>query len=103
MTPAFLPEAKLEVAESLEWYDSQRAGLGDDFIHELNLALERILASPRQYRREPTYLGRRDVRIALLRRFPFQVIFHWKTDEIVIVVVAHHRREPGYWHKRVAD
>ena len=35
------PEAERDLAAARDWYDQQRAGLGDDFIDALALALYR--------------------------------------------------------------
>ena len=35
MTFAILPEAELEASEGTIWYEEQQAGLGDDFVDEV--------------------------------------------------------------------
>ena len=37
----------------------------------------------------------------LLDRFPYSVIYREKSGVIQIIAMAHHRRKPGYWSKRV--
>ncbi|WP_407936397.1 hypothetical protein [Limnochorda pilosa] len=39
-------------------------------------------------------------RRVLVRGFPYQVVYHLRPDEIVIVAVAHLKRRPGYWRNR---
>jgi hypothetical protein len=34
-------------------------------------------------------------------RFPYQIVYRRRPDEIVIVAVAHVKRKPGYWKDRV--
>ena len=49
-------------------------------------------------------LGRQlenNLRRALLRRFPFSLIYAVEANAIVIVAVSHQRRRPGYWRDRV--
>jgi plasmid stabilization system protein ParE len=42
------------------------------------------------------------VRRALLRRFPFALVFLQRPDgPIRVVAVAHVKRRPGYWLRRV--
>ena len=36
----------------------------------------------------------------LLRRFPYQLIYRQRADEIEVVAVMHQRRRPGYWRRR---
>ncbi|TMG80352.1 MAG: hypothetical protein E6H78_18725 [Betaproteobacteria bacterium] len=50
-------------------------------------------------------LGRpvgRGLRRAVLRRFPFSLIYAEGPDAIVIVAIAHHKRRLGYWRQRIA-
>ena len=37
-----------------------------------------------------------DIRIFFLNRFPYSLIFGIEGDGIVIIALAHQRREPGY-------
>jgi len=37
---------------------------------------------------------------AVLRRFPFSVVYKVRPDQIQIVALAHSRRSPGYWSQR---
>ena len=37
----------------------------------------------------------------LLRHFPFAVVYLVDPDVVTIVAVAHSKRKPGYWRKRV--
>ncbi len=37
----------------------------------------------------------------MLKHFPFTVVFRDSQDQIEIIAVAHHRRRPGYWAKRL--
>lgn len=39
-------------------------------------------------------------RRAVLRRFPFSLIYSEEPTEIVIIAVAHQKRRPGYWRGR---
>ena len=52
------------------WYEGQDEGLGDEFLAELERVLDRVAALPGQF---PQHHG--SVRRALLRRFPYAVIF----------------------------
>ncbi|MCL4204555.1 MAG: hypothetical protein KJ000_18875 [Pirellulaceae bacterium] len=37
----------------------------------------------------------------LMKRFPFVIVYRVTANHIEIVAVAHARREPGYWRKRL--
>ncbi|MBI3461482.1 MAG: type II toxin-antitoxin system RelE/ParE family toxin [Planctomycetes bacterium] len=36
----------------------------------------------------------------MLPRFPYRIIYEVRSDEIVILAIAHNRRRPGYWSRR---
>ena len=86
------PEAIAEARAAREWYEAQNAEAAEAFMHELDVAIERIEEAPRQW---PSYLD--DTRRYLLRRFPFIVVFRAVNDHVQILAVAHARRRPGYW------
>jgi hypothetical protein len=37
----------------------------------------------------------------VLSGFPYSVIFQLEDDIILVVAVAHAKRRPGYWRKRI--
>jgi hypothetical protein len=37
---------------------------------------------------------------ALMRRYPYQVIFRRHADQLVVIAVAHAARKPKYWADR---
>ena len=39
-------------------------------------------------------------RFAMLKRFPFSVVYENQTDRIFVLAVAHSRRREGYWQER---
>jgi hypothetical protein len=40
-------------------------------------------------------------RRAVVRRFPFSVIYTVFSDEILVVACVHGRRDPAHWQKRL--
>jgi hypothetical protein len=98
---AVLPEAELEAAEAVIWYDDQRLGLGDDFLFELTQALDRIRRGPAELPRLESYSGLHDVRRCLLKKFPYLVIFAYRPDDVAVIAVSHARRRPLYWLDRL--
>jgi hypothetical protein len=39
----------------------------------------------------------------LLHKFPYSLIYTIEHDHIHIFAVAHNKRKPGYWRKRIID
>lgn len=96
------PAARAELDGATLWYEDAAAGLGSDLLREVEAVLESILAGPAGYPLHPDVAPRLAVRRALLRRYPYSLV--WLTDpagDVVILAVAHTRRLPGYWLERV--
>jgi GNAT superfamily N-acetyltransferase len=96
------PEALDELAAAAEWYEERGPGLGDELLAEVDRLTARIDARPASFPfvlDAPRELG---IRRALLKRFPFALVFMAKPDgDIRVIAVAHAKRRPGYWIWRV--
>jgi plasmid stabilization system protein ParE len=78
------------------FYESASPGLGHDFLEDLRRVLDNVCAHPAVGEE----IGR-GMRRALLRRFPFSLIYAAEPDAILVVAIAHQRRRPGYWQDRI--
>ena len=92
----FLGAARAELRRAVDRYDTQVSGLGDELLAEVEHSLHRIAASPESG--SPHLSGTRRM---LVRRFPYAVIYRSDEQEVIVVAVAHHRRRPGYWIRRI--
>ena len=92
----FLPEAEQEMIEAAKYYQLQALGLGVDYLSEVERAVQSIAESPRTW---PVIEG--GLRRRLIRRFPFGILYRIAPTEIVIIAIAHLKRRPGYWKKRI--
>ena len=92
----FLPQAEQEMLKAARFYESQTAGLGVDYLSEVERAVQTIAESPTTW---PAIEGK--LRRRLIRRFPFGILYRIEPEEIVIIAVAHLRRKPWYWKKRI--
>ena len=84
------------MTEAALFYEAARSGLGDLFLDDIQRAIDTI--------RERPHLGiavAHGFRRALIRRFPFSLIYAVDGEEIVVIAVAHQRRSPSYWKDRV--
>jgi plasmid stabilization system protein ParE len=81
-----------ELAEVRVYYNSKVPGLGDEFVDEFERTALRIAATP-----ECWMTVNRDLRRALMRRFPYAILFRILRDGAIrITVVKHERRHPAY-------
>lgn len=98
MTSRFIirPAAEADIAEAALWYESRSLGLGTDFLRAVDVCLSEIQRGPELFPR--VY---RQVRRALLRRFPYAVYFVSTAGGIRVVACMHAKRDPRRWQRRV--
>ncbi|MFL5328865.1 MAG: type II toxin-antitoxin system RelE/ParE family toxin [Gemmataceae bacterium] len=85
-------EAQAEFDEAFDWYDEQRAGLGIEFVAEVQKVFDRIAVNPLVHR-----VVLSDIRKGVVRRFPYCVFYRPQVDRIEVVAVFHSRRDPSIW------
>jgi hypothetical protein len=91
------PFASIELAESIRWYESKCVGLGGELLGEVGKTIDRLTQNPETG--HPISLDQKTRRL-LVSRFPYQVVYRLRPDEVVIVALAHLKRRPGYWTRR---
>jgi plasmid stabilization system protein ParE len=87
--------AERDFAEAVLWYDSKQLGLGDAFLEAVATSLNDVAANPLRFP-----IVHRDVRRALLRRFPFAVYFALRGSEVQVIACMHGSRDPKRWQLR---
>lgn len=85
-----------EIDVVADWYLERSPDAENAFLAEVEDAFSVIFDTPLRW---PKYLY--STRRFLLHRFPFSVIYLSDPDVITIVAVAHNKRKPGYWKKRI--
>ena len=89
------PLAEADLVSARDWYDRQRAGLGSAFLFSIEEVFERISRTP-----EISPVVHRDLRRALIQRFPYAVYYRIEGDEVVVLGIFHAARAPGEWESR---
>ena len=95
------PEASTELEKAALWYESQRPGLGAEFLDAIDATLDRIATWPQAAPRVSGVSGDVPARKAPVSGFPYHIAYLDMPDTIRILAFAHDRREPGYWHSRL--
>jgi hypothetical protein len=90
-----------EAAEAAAWYEKERPGLGTEFEHATEAALDLLEQEIIPLVSMPGPAGTRGLKRLLLRRFPYSVIVLERDAEIFVIAFAHQARRPGYWRGRV--
>ena len=96
LTILLRPEAEAEVEEAYHWYEQRREGLGAGFLLCVEEVLEKISRDSESYP-----MVHKDIRRALIRRFPYGIFYIVEDQNIAVLAVFHGRRDPKQWQSRV--
>ena len=86
------------MTDAAEFYRSRSPMLARDFRVSFERALLDATESPEQF---PLYFARAGARRVKLERFPYHLVFLLEPDAIYVIALAHERREPMYWLRRL--
>ena len=95
MKVRFNPEAVLEINAAVDYYEDNEAGLGIEFVMEIQKGIEMISNYPDSWQQLSV-----STRRYLIKRFPFGIIYLSYKDTLYIIAIMHLNRKPGYWKKR---
>lgn len=76
-------------------YDTQRPGLGAQFLSEIGRAVDQAATHPERFS-----ISHGSIRRVPVRRFPYSVFYLVESDRIVVLAVFHVRRDPMIWRTR---
>ena len=92
----FHPEAQEEYESALAWYQARSARAARRFEAEVDRILGLVEGNPDLF---PKY---DDVhRFAVLRRYPYSVVYQVQAGQVYVIAVAHAGRSAGYWQGRI--
>ena len=94
--PSFHELARLELIAATAHYEAARSGLGRRFTNEVRRVFELAYSRPDAGR----VLAEGEIRAWRLRGFPYSLIYRSRSDQFVVLAVAHDKREPLYWAHR---
>jgi hypothetical protein len=95
------PEADSEAESAALWYEDRQAGLGRDFLAELDRAFTLISESPGIWPLWPGLPESLGIRRFPLSRFPYGIAYDFTEAGVIVYAVAHLARRPGYWKDRM--
>ena len=91
------PEAIEDLVQAYDWYESQRVGLGEEFLGCVDASIESIRRFPDMYA-----IAFETYRRALVRRFPFAIFYEHSESVVTIYCVFHTSRDPNKWQRRLS-
>ena len=83
------PLAAIEIIEAYDWYEMQRAGLGIEFLDELEIFYDSMIRNPETY----SYYAK-PVREGKVKRFPYTVVYEIFDGAIVVYSVFMAKQNP---------
>jgi plasmid stabilization system protein ParE len=89
------PEASQDAEEARDYFESRRAGLGQDFLDRLAEVVARVGAMPELYA-----VVWQNVRAARLRKFSHVVYYRVHADRVEVLAVMHGSRDASAWQGR---
>ena len=97
MSYFFSEAARVEHLEHVAYYEEQRPALGARYLAAFEAAMVKVCENPERFRVEiPPGIRRYGV-----PGFPYNILYRQSGMEIEVLVVAPHRRRPGYWLGRL--
>ena len=95
------PTASRELRRAAAWFESERPGYGAKFIEAFDAAVRQIEEGFVPLRPVPPSAGAPDAKRVILNQFRYDVVVMEEAGEFLVVAVAHHSRQPGYWRSRL--
>jgi plasmid stabilization system protein ParE len=92
--------AEPELLEVIDWYEDQHIGLGDRFSDTVYLAMDSIHANPDRWPLWPQLHHTPPIRRFLIPEYPFALPYLVRDEDVVVLAIAHLRRQPDYWLPR---
>jgi plasmid stabilization system protein ParE len=92
----FLEAAEDDIAAAFEWYESNRVGLGGEFLQAVDAALVSLQEFP-----ESCEIFHRGTRRCLMGKFPFEIFYRIEGGLLVVVSCMHAARDPRAVLRRI--
>ena len=89
------PLAKIDILESIDWYNNRKAGLGRKFYDCVKSTFDQIRVNPLHFA-----IRYKNCRMADVNRFPFMVHFTVEGKYVAVHGVLHTGRNPEIWDDR---
>lgn len=85
--------AETELDEVVSWYKEQSEDESLKFLDELDRVVRVVSV-------HPLIAPEIEPGNFLFRRFPFSLVYATEDDAMLLIAIAHQRREPRYWADR---
>jgi plasmid stabilization system protein ParE len=89
------PLAEADVQQVFDWYEGQAVGLGHEFLRAVDACYASLERSPELF---PVVY--KEIRRALLRRFPYIVYYLLGEEALEVLACVHGKRHPRTWRRK---
>jgi toxin ParE1/3/4 len=89
------PAAEADIGSAFDWYQSERNGLGLEFLYQLYAVVDSLEENPLKYQTQKELIRR-----VLLRKFPYAVYFVVEQETVAVIAVLHAAQNPITWQRR---
>ena len=93
--------AQTELEEAAGWYETQRDGLGFEFIAEVDRVLMRIAHEEKFATAPIATVEGGVVRREFVERFPYVVVFVETNDQRRVIMIRRGSSDPARWSSRI--
>lgn len=83
---------RVDLAAGFDWYEQQRSGFGEDFLSAVQSGLKSVELHPEMF-----VSVHREVRRAIVPRFPFAIFYLVEPRRVVALRLLHTARDPSLW------
>ena len=91
-----LTQSKQDIWNIISWYENHQEGLGERFDSNINILFLEIAANPTHFS-----FYKNNFRRAVVKHFPYLVIFKIIENEIVVYTIVYGGRYPKLINKRI--
>jgi len=84
--------ARSDLINAIRWYQERNRSTADSFRTSIKRVIENLATTSMHAAADVDGVRRR-----VLKDFPFTVFYVLEEHAIIVIAIAHHRREPGYW------
>lgn len=99
MTVEVLPAAQADLDSDADYYEERSSGLGGEFLTAVDSAFSFLARFPRAGR--PLAGSTQMVRRWTVQKYLYTVIYVLLEGRVLVLAVAHSKRDPDYWQSRV--
>ena len=93
------PAARLDIIESIRWYNEQKSGLGRQYYSSVKQAMKLIKKGPEMFQ-----IRYKTLHMVPVEKFPFMILYQVDQAKKLVVVAAvlHTSRNPKIWKERTS-